>query len=102
MESKNVWKKYSKEQVEAAHVFAKDYIDFLNNGKTERECIDTIVNLIEKEGYLELEQIIKNGGSVKEGDKVYSVWMNKCIVMYQIGKKDIMEVLVFQVLLHFQ
>lgn len=91
MESKNVWKKYSKEQVEAAHVFAKDYIDFLNNGKTERECIDTIVNLIEKEGYLELEQIIKNGGSVKEGDKVYSVWMNKCIVMYQIGKKDIME-----------
>ncbi len=62
-------------------------MDFLDNGKTERECIDTIVNRIEKEGYQELEALIKEQKKLQCGDKVYSVWMNKSIVMFQIGKK---------------
>jgi len=35
---------------------------------------------------VELESVIKAGGKLKTGDKVYSVWMNKAIVMFQIGK----------------
>ena len=38
-----------------------------------------------------MESIIKNGGSLKTGDKVYSVWMNKSIVMFQIGKNAMAE-----------
>ena len=62
-------------------------MDFLDAGKTERECVDTLVNLIEKEGYVELNTLMESGREIKPGDKIYAVNMNKCLVMYQIGKK---------------
>lgn len=87
MEMKNTWETYDEKQLQEVDAFARDYMDFLDNGKTERECIDTIVNRIEKEGYQELEALIKEQKKLQCGDKVYSVWMNKSIVMFQIGKK---------------
>ena len=91
MEHKNVWEKYDKKQLKAVNELADAYRNFLDNGKTERECIDQIVNRIEKEGYVALESFIKGNKSLKAGDKVYSVCMNKSIVMYQIGKKPMAE-----------
>ncbi|MCM1047500.1 MAG: aminopeptidase [Clostridiales bacterium] len=91
MEHKNTWETYNNKQLKEVDAFAKEYIDFLNNGKTERECIDTIVNIIEKAGYKELNGLIKNNTALKCGDKVYSVWMNKSIVMFKIGEKDMSE-----------
>ncbi|MCM1262662.1 MAG: aminopeptidase [Butyrivibrio sp.] len=91
MERKNTWETYNNKQLKEVDAFAKEYIDFLNNGKTERECIDTIVNTIEKAGYKELNELIKNKTALKCGDKVYSVWMNKSIVMFKIGEKDMSE-----------
>ena len=87
MEKKCVWNQYSKTQIEEIHDFAKSYCDFLDNGKTERECVDQIVNRIEKDGYQELESLIKAGKTLKAGDKVYSVCMNKTIAMFQIGEQ---------------
>ncbi len=87
MVKKNVWKEYSKKQIKETDDFAKKYCDFLDHGKTERECIDQIVNRIEKCGYHELQDNIKNGKKLKKGDKVYSVCMNKSIVMFQIGEE---------------
>ena len=66
-------------------------MDFLDAGKTERECVDTLVNLIEKEGYVELNALLESGSKIKPGDKIYAVNMNKCLVMYQIGKKPMKE-----------
>ena len=91
MEHKNVWEKYDSEQLDAVNKLSDAYRDFLDNGKTERECIDQIVNRIEKEGYVELEGLIKENKSLKAGDKVYSVCMNKSIVMYQIGTRSMVE-----------
>lgn len=91
METKNTWETYDEKQLKEVDAFAEDYMDFLNNGKTERECIDTIVNRIEKEGYQELESLMKAQKKLQCGDKVYSVWMNKSIVMFQIGKKPMAE-----------
>ena len=91
MERKNVWKKYDKKTLKKVDTFAKGYKEFLDNGKTERECIDQIVNRIEKEGYVELEGLIKNNATLKAGDKVYSVCMNKSIVMFQLGTKPLEE-----------
>lgn len=71
--------------------FAREYMDFLDAGKTERECVDTLVNLIEKEGYVELNALLESGSKIKPGDKIYAVNMNKCLVMYQIGKKPMKE-----------
>ncbi len=91
MEKKNTWETYDTEQLKKLEKLNQEYRDFLDNGKTERECVDTIVNTIETEGYVEMESVIKNGGKLKTGDKVYSVWMNKAIVMFQMGKHAMAE-----------
>ncbi|MFR9261823.1 MAG: aminopeptidase [Bacteroides cellulosilyticus] len=53
--------------------------------------MDTLVNLIEKEGYVELNTLMESGREIKPGDKIYAVNMNKCLVMYQIGKKPMKD-----------
>lgn len=91
MENKNIWETYDAKHQKKLEKLNQEYRNFLDNGKTERECIDTIVNTIESEGYVELESVIRAGDSLKKGDKVYSVWMNKSIVMFQIGTKPMTE-----------
>ncbi len=86
MEQNTCWEKYSSNQLKEVDEFGLDYIDFLNNCKTERECIDYIVNRIEKEGYRELSRIVKSNEKLTVGDKVYSVCMNKSICMFNIGE----------------
>lgn len=87
MEHKNTWLLYDEKLTKEAEAFAEDYKEFLNGGKTERECIDEIVAEIEKEGYLELEEAIAEKRPLKAGDKVYHVHMNKSIAMFQIGRE---------------
>lgn len=91
MEKKNVWETYDAKHLKKLESLNQEYRNFLDNGKTERECIDTIVNIIEKEGYRELEGIIKSGEELSTGDKVYSVWMNKSIAMFRIGERPMAE-----------
>lgn len=91
MLKKCVWENYSEKQLKELEKISDGYREFLDNGKTERECIDTIVNTIEAEGYQELESLIKSGKKLKKGDKVYSVWMNKSIAIFRIGKKPMTE-----------
>ena len=91
VEQKNTWETYSAKQLKEVDMFAREYMDFLDNGKTERECIDQIVNTVEAAGYQELEALVKAGKKLKAGDKVYAVWMNKSIVLLQIGKKPLAE-----------
>lgn len=91
METKNTWEKYQEGQLKEIDAFAAEYREFLDNGKTERECIDTIVDKIEKAGYQELDKLCAQKKTLQCGDKVYSVWMNKSIVMFQIGKKPMAE-----------
>lgn len=87
MEIKNCWTLYNEAQLNELEELNAKYRTFLDNGKTERECVDEIVNTIEAAGYRELEALIEKGEVVKEGDKVYSVCMNKAVVMYHIGSK---------------
>lgn len=91
MEQKNTWETYNAKQLKEVDSFAREYMDFLDNGKTERECIDQIVNMAENAGYQELEALVKAGKKLKVGDKVYAVWMNKSIVLFQIGVKKMAE-----------
>ena len=86
MEQKNTWTLYDKKQLKELEAFSRDYMSFLDAGKTERECIDTIVNRIEADGYRELSALIQAGEALKTGDRVYSVCMNKAIAMFQIGE----------------
>lgn len=91
MERKVTWETYDAAQLKELEALNQEYRNFLDNGKTERECIDTIVNTIEAEGYRELESLIESGAKLHKGDKVYSVCMNKSIAMFQIGEKPMTE-----------
>ncbi|MDO4333659.1 MAG: aminopeptidase [Eubacteriales bacterium] len=91
MDRKNAWKTYDDVKAAQVDALAKEYMDFLDNGKTERECVDTIVNLIEKNGYRQLSDLIREGKKLSAGDKVYAALMNKTVVMFQIGTKPMTE-----------
>ncbi len=91
MEKKNLWEVYSEKQLKELEKLSDGYRSFLDNGKTERECIDTIVNMIEEAGYIELNKAAAAGKKLKKGDKVYSVWMNKSIAIYRLGEKPLTE-----------
>lgn len=91
MERENAWKNYSKKELEQLETLCSDYKDFLDNGKTERECVATTIKQAEEAGYKNLETIIKNGKKIKPGEKVYASYMEKSIVLFHIGKKPLEE-----------
>jgi len=91
MKKKNIWQTFDEKQLKELEKFNADYMEFWDCSKTERECTDTIVNMAEAKGYQELEVLIKNNAQLKNGDKVYSVWMNKTIVLFQMGEKPLAE-----------
>ena len=91
MEQKNVWETYSTKQLKELEALNEEYREFLSECKTERECVDYIVNMAEEAGYRELQDVIKKGGRLKKGDRVYSVWMNKSVALFHIGEKKIEE-----------
>lgn len=86
MEREVAWKSYS--DAERAHLeqVSARYRAFLDNGKTERECVTEVVKLAEAKGYTSLEDKIACGEALKAGDKVYSNWMGKSIMLFIIGK----------------
>jgi len=51
-----------------------NYRSFLDNGKTERECVNEIVKQAEKAGY---KDVTKVKGQIKPGDKVYKFFKHK-------------------------
>ena len=65
------------------------YKSFLDNGKTERECVDRTIEEARAKGYVSLEEKLAKGETVKAGDKVYTVDMNKIIALFHIGEEDI-------------
>ncbi len=91
MERKNAWKDYDKKATKELETLCKEYRKFLDNGKTERECVRYIVRLAEKAGYQDLEEVKKSGKKLKTGDKVYAVNMKKAIALFQIGSAPIEE-----------
>lgn len=91
MKTESVWTKYSEKQLKELEKLSADYRTFLDEGKTERECVSYIVNRIENEGYVELAKLLKSGKKIKAGAKVYAVNMDKSVVMYHIGKKPLEE-----------
>ena len=89
MEHKNTWLMYDEKQLQELETFSKSYMDFLDNGKTERECIKRIVQEAEEAGYQDMNKLIADDAKLKAGAKVYSVHMNKSIALFQVGKKEL-------------
>lgn len=65
--------------------------EFLDNGKTERECVTEIVRQAEEAGYRNLQACIEENTPLHAGDKVYAVCMKKSVVLFQIGSKPLTD-----------
>ncbi len=87
MKTENAWEKYTNTQLEEVDALSKAYRAFLNHGKTERECVNQIVERAKKAGYKELSALIKEGRTCKPGDKVYAVNMEKAVILFQVGSE---------------
>lgn len=89
MERKNAWNKYSKEQREAVFAFAEDYKKFISDCKTERECVTELVSQAEHAGFEDLNKVIAAGRTIKAGDKLYAVNMEKMLSLFVIGRQPL-------------
>lgn len=91
MERPNAWKSYDEKQLKQLEELCSDYCKFLDEGKTERECVKLTVSMAEAAGYKNLTDVIRDKQTLKAGDKVYATCMDKTAVLFHIGTKDLEE-----------
>lgn len=87
MYGKNIWVDADNQKKEEIFSFAKEYMDFLSEGKTEREATKEAVELAKKAGFKDLKEY----KTLKPGDKVYSTNKGKNFLAAIIGKRPIEE-----------
>lgn len=89
MDRENVWKSYTKENVDELNKINNAYKKCLDEGKTERECVEVTVRMAKEAGYRDIKDIIDANESVKPGDKIYAVCMGKAIAMFHMGTEPL-------------
>ncbi len=82
---KSCWEVWDDKTKQAAFSFAEGYKKFLNISKTEREAVNSAIDLAKAAGFKELKQV----KSVKTGDKIYAVNRGKSVFMAKIGKQGL-------------
>lgn len=84
---KCAWKNYDTEQMQQLQQLADQYKQFLNSGKTERECARETVRQAEAAGYVDLQDVLD--GRVPMQNKLYAVSMDKTVALFQLGKEPL-------------
>ena len=82
---KNVFEQASAEEIKQIFDYAKGYMQFLDDAKTEREAVATTIAMIEKQGYTEYTF----GDALSVGDKKYYNNNGKSLVMFKIGEENL-------------
>ncbi len=77
----------SEEELLKADSFCEGYKDFLSSAKTERECVDYMIEKAEAKGFVPFD----NKKTYKAGDKVYYNNRGKSIILAVMGKKGVSE-----------
>ena len=89
MDRKSLWEVYDDSQLQELEKLSADYRMFLDKGKTERECIRETVKMAKEAGYRDLKEILESGETLKTGDGVYAVYMDKTIALFRIGEEPL-------------
>ena len=89
MEHDVAWKKYDEADFEALEHLAAEYIDFISDNKTERECAASAVALAEERGYASLDDAVREGRALKAGDKVWALAHGKALILAQLGQEPL-------------
>lgn len=91
MERDVAWKKYDEADLESLEHLAAEYIDFISDNKTERECAAAAIALAEEHGYVSLAGAVREGRVLKAGDKVWAQAHGKALVLTHLGKRPLAE-----------
>lgn len=81
----NGWLSIDSEKEKMIFKFSDEYMYFLNNGKTERECAFFAKKMLEENGF----RCICECDSLKQGDKVYYINREKSVYAAVIGKEKL-------------
>ena len=85
MERKNAWKSCDEAKLAQVNALCADYIKFISDCKTERECVEESIRLAKAAGYKNLNDCIEAGTPLKAGDKVYANNMGKTLALFVVG-----------------
>ncbi len=85
--SESAWDIYSGKQNEKVQSFSENYKKFLDDGKTERECVTAAVALLEKAGFVDAG----SKESLSAGDRVYRNIRNKGLVAAVMGTEPVID-----------
>lgn len=91
MKRENAWTGYKKEELQELEALCADYKKYLDQGKTERECVEETVRLAREKGYQSLQEVQASGKKLMPGDKVYNICMNKMIALFRMGQEPLKE-----------
>ena len=80
-----VYDKLSKEQITSMEDMCDDYRKFLDDGKTERECINITKQWALDEGFVPLDE----KEQLNPGDKIFIINRNKNIMLVVVGSEPI-------------
>lgn len=85
------WHEYTADDLKKLDDLCNEYRVFLDESKTERECVNKTINLAEAKGYKNISEYLSSGQKLKAGDKVYAVNMKKAVVLFNVGTEDIVK-----------
>ena len=91
MEHDVAWKKYDEADLEALEQLAAEYIDFISDNKTERECAAAAIALAEERGYRPLDEAVREGRALRAGDKVWAQAHGKALILAHLGSVPLAE-----------
>jgi aspartyl aminopeptidase len=86
---KNCWETVKSEEITELNQFARSYKDFLDKGKTERECISVCLSALKGRGFTDIEEFLEQDGRLRPGTKVYQNIRDKSLVFAIIGKEPV-------------
>ena len=86
-ERKNGYDRLAPGELEAMEEYCRSYKEFLDAGKTERECVDRTIALAEAAGF----RAYTRGMELKPGDRVYRANRGKGVMLAVIGRKSLAE-----------
>jgi len=84
---KHGYDRLTAEEIQEMDSYADAYRAFLDNGKTERLCVDYTIKLAEEKGFVPYQA----GMALEPGTKVYANNRGKGIMLAVIGKKSLAE-----------
>ena len=86
-QAKNGYDRISEQDLAALEAYCALYRDFLDTGKTERECTLRAMQLADARGFVPY----RRGMELKPGDKVYVSNRGKSVLLAVIGSKSLSE-----------